>query len=102
MHKVYFDSLSFWPDELFSKKDTGKSLRAIEMFTPKPKPEVGRDSLRYRRPLIWIYMNKMSDVSSSLNSFKAFMRKLKADLEAFSFNKEVATVTMKSKDFNYF
>ena len=29
MHKVYFDSLSFWPDELFSKKVTGKSLRAI-------------------------------------------------------------------------
>ncbi|RMX47793.1 hypothetical protein pdam_00008534 [Pocillopora damicornis] len=35
----------------------------------------------------------MIDVSSSLNSFKAFIRKLKADLEAFSFNKEVATVT---------
>lgn len=72
------------------------------MFTPKPKPEVGRDSLRYRKPLIWIYMNKMIDVSSSLNSFKAFIRKLQADLEAFSFNKEVATVTVKSKDFNYF
>lgn len=70
------------------------------MFTPKPKPEVGRDSLRYRKPLIWIYMNKMIDVSSSLNSFKAFIRKLKADLEAFSFI--FISFTVKSKDFNYF
>ena len=47
-------------------------------------------------------MNKMFDVSSSLNGFKVSIRKSKADLEAFSFNKEVAIVTMKSKDFNYF
>jgi len=48
------------------------------------------------------YLNKIFDVSSSLNGFKASIRKSKADLEAFSFNKEVATVTMKSKAFNYF
>ena len=45
-------------------------------------------------------MNEMIDVSSSLNGFKASIRKSKSDLEAFSFNKEVAIVTMKSKDFN--
>ena len=45
-------------------------------------------------------MNKMIDVSSSLNSFKAFIRKLKADLEAFSFI--FISFTVKSKDFNYF
>ena len=44
----------------------------------------------------------MIDVSSSLNGFKASIEKSKADLKAFSFNKEVAIVTMKSKDFNYF
>ena len=47
-------------------------------------------------------MNKMIDLSSSLNGFKAPLGKWKDDLEAFSFNKEVAIVTMKSKDFNYF
>ena len=71
------------------------------MFIPRPKSEVGRNSLRYRGPLLWNYVNKMFDVSSSLNGFKASIRKSKADLEAFSFNKEVAIVTMKSKDFNY-
>ena len=35
MHKVYFDSLSFWPNELFSKRVSSKSLRAInQMFMP--------------------------------------------------------------------
>ena len=35
-----------------------------------------------------------------MHGFKASIRKSKSDLEAFSFNKEVAIVTMKSKDFN--
>ena len=47
-------------------------------------------------------MNNMIDVLSSLIGFKASIKKSKADLEAFYFNKEVAIVTMKSKDFNYF
>ena len=72
------------------------------MFIPRPKSEVGRKSLTYRGPLLWNYANKTIDVSSTLGIFKAFIRKLKADLEAFSFNKEAATVTMKSKDFIYF
>lgn len=72
------------------------------MFIFKFKFEVGRDFLRYRRFFIWIYMNKMSDVLSSLNSFKVFMRKLKVDLEVFFFNKEVVIVMVKFKNFNYF
>ena len=38
MLKVYFDSLSFWPNELFSKRISSKSLRAInQMFIPRPE-----------------------------------------------------------------
>ena len=47
-------------------------------------------------------MNKVIVVSSTLSVFKASIRKLKTDLEVFSFKKEAATVAMKSKDFNYF
>ena len=47
-------------------------------------------------------MKKLIDISSTLNVFEVSIRKSKADLEAFSFNKEAATVTMKSKDFNYY
>ena len=39
-------------------------------------------------------MNKMIDVSSSLNGFKASIRKSKADLEVLSFNKEIAIVCL--------
>ena len=80
-----------------------KSLRAKnQMLIPRPMSEVGRNSLKYTGPLLWNYVNKMIDVSSTLSVFKASIRKLKTDLEVFSFKKEAATVAMKSKDFNYF
>ena len=72
------------------QRESSKSLRAInQMFIPRPKSEVGRNSLRYREPLLWNYVNKMIDVSSSLSGFKTS-------------TKSKAIVTMKSKDFNYF
>ena len=37
--------------------------------------------------------------SDSVNSFKNSARTIKADLEAFSINKEESVNTMKSKDF---
>ena len=40
--------------------------------------------------------------SDSVNSFKNSARTIKADLEAFSINKEASDITMKSKDFIYF
>ena len=70
MHKVYFDSQSFWRDELCSKRVSSKSPRAINRY----KSEVGRNSLRYRGPLLWNYVNKMIDVSSTLRVFKASIR----------------------------
>lgn len=39
--------------------------------------------------------------SDSVNSFKNSARTIKADLEAFSINKEESVNTMKSKDFIY-
>ena len=40
--------------------------------------------------------------SDSVNSFKNSGRTIKADLEAFSVNKEASVIAMKSKDFIYF
>lgn len=53
-----------------------------------------RDLSKYRRPLLWNCVNKMIDISSSLNGFKASIRKSKADLEVPSFNKEIAIVCL--------
>ena len=44
--------------------------------------------------LLWNYVNKMIDVSSSLTGFKASIRKSKADLEVLSFDKEIAIVCL--------
>lgn len=103
MHKVYFNSLSFWPDELYLKKVSGKPLWAInQIFTPRPRSEVRRNSLRYRGPLIWNYINKMIDVLSSLNSFKASIRKSKADSEAFLSTKKLPLLRWNPKIFSIF
>ena len=44
--------------------------------------------LWYRGPVIWNFVNKTAQFPESLASFKNTIRKLHADLEAFSFNKE--------------
>jgi len=102
-HKVYFDSLSFSLGDLFSKKAPDRSLHAIKQMTiPRPKSEVGRNTLWYRGPVIWNFVNKIAKGLELLTSFKTTIRKLQADLEAFSFNKEAVVITKKPKDFSYF
>ena len=71
MHKIYFDSLSFSLGDLFLKNASGRSLRAVKhMIIPRPNSEVGRNTLRYRGPVIWNFINKIAKVPESLTSFK--------------------------------
>ena len=103
MHKVYFDSLSFPLGAFFSKNASGRSLRAVNhMIIPRPNSEVGRNTLRYRGPVIWNFVNKIAKVPESLASFKITIRKSHVELNAFSFNKEAVVITKKYKDFIYF
>ena len=59
------------------------------MFISRPKPEIRRNFLRYRRRLLCHYVNKTIDVSRSLNGIKASKRKSKADFEAFFLKKKL-------------
>ena len=103
MHKVYFDSLSFPFGDLFSKNASGRSLRAVKhLIIPRPNSEVGRNTLRYKGPVIWNFVTKISKVPESLASFKNTIRKSHVGLNAFSFNKEAVVITKKCKDFIYF
>ena len=58
--------------------------------------------LKVQRASLMEICEQIIDVSNVWNGFKPSIRKSKADLEAFCFNKEVAMVTMKSKGFNFF
>ena len=49
--------------------------------------------------LLYGILKKNYQYSDSVNSFKNSARTIKADLEAFSINKEESVNTMKSKDF---
>ena len=52
---------------------------------------------------MWNFSNKIINVPESANiSSKNSMKKIKADLEAISFNKEASINTMNLKDFIYF
>ena len=51
---------------------------------------------------MWNFSNKIINVPESANSSKNSLKKIKADLEAISFNKEASIHTMNLKDFIYF
>jgi len=48
------------------------------------------------------FKQNLNQYSDSVSSFKNSARTIKADLEAFSINKEASVITTKSKDFIYF
>ena len=45
------------------------------------------------------FKQNLNQYSDSVSSFKNSARTIKADLEAFSINKDASVTTMKSKDF---
>ena len=58
--------------------------------------------LWHRGPVIWNFFNKTAQFPESLASFKNTIRKLHADLEAFSFNKETVDNYQEINDFIIF
>ena len=87
--KVYFDSLSFLPDDLFSKKVSSRSLCAVsQMVIPRPRSKLSRHSLLYRRPVVWNFLNKTSNVPDNVNRFKISMKKSKLTWRPFRSRKK--------------
>ena len=103
MHKVYYETTTQSICELFSKRVTSRSSRAPNQFNIiRFKSETGRNTLQYRGPVIWNFVNRLVKVPDNSYSFKQILRKYVKIIDNFSFGKGATVVANKKDDFIYF
>ena len=103
MHKVYYETTSQSICELFSKRVTSRSSRVPNQFNIiRFKSETGRNTLQYRGPVIWNFVNRLVEVPDNSYSFKQILRKHVKIIDNFSFDKGATVVANKKDDFIYF
>ena len=89
--------------ELFSKRVTSRSSRAPNQLNIiRFKSETGRNTLQYRGPVIWNFVNRLVKVPDNSYSFKQILRKHVKIIDNFSFGKGATVVANKKDDFIYF
>jgi len=64
--------------------------------------DTGRNTLEYRGPVIWNFLNRSVRVPENFYSYKQILKKHAKDTAAFSFSKETTLITAKKDDFIYF
>ena len=103
MHKVYYETTTQSICELFSKRVTSRSSRVPNQFNIiRFKSEIGRNTLQYRGPVIWNFVNRLVKVPDNSYSFKQILRKHVKIIDNFSFDKGATVVANKKDDFIYF
>ena len=102
LHKVFYGTTTQLICELFSKRVSSRSSRVPNQFNIiRFRSETGRNSLRYRGPVIWNFVNRLVKVPESLYSFKQISRKYVKIIDNFSFDKGATVVTNKKDHFIY-
>ena len=103
MHKAYFETSCQSICELFSKRKISRSTRIQNQFDIiRFNSDTGRNTLQYRGPVIWNFLNRLVTVPESFFSFKQILRKHSRDINSFSFNKGVSLIATRKDDFIYF
>ena len=103
MHKVYFETSCQSICNLFSKRKISRLSRIQNQFDIITfNSDTGRNTLQYRGPVIWNFLNRLLTVPERFRSFKQILRKHSRDINTFSFNKGVSLIAMKKDDFVYF
>ena len=105
MYQVFHNSL---PDQLTAlfeirNTDNNYNLRCINDFPHvRYNSNLGRNSVRYRGPIVWNLIPKAIKDASSLQLFKQKLRQASRILEQIQFEKEACQITSKQTDFLYF
>lgn len=105
IHKVYFETSCQSVCELLSKKTTSRTTRFPNQFNIiRFKSDTGRNTLQYRGPVIWNFLNRLPvvKVSENFNSCKQMLKKHTRDIAGFSFSKEAKLIISKKDYFIYF
>ena len=103
MHKVYFETSCQSICNLFFLRKISRSSRTQNKFDIiRFNSDTGRNTLQYRGPVIWNFLNRLVTVPERFCSFKRILRKYSRDINTFSFNKGVSLIAAKKEGFVYF
>eukprot|EP00794_Sanderia_malayensis_P001795 gene1795-2001_t len=107
MFQVNNNSLPQQLTNLFLKQnDTANNrhnLRKKKDFVHiRPNNEYGRNSLRYRGPIVWNALPVDIRKAVTRENFKAKLRRISNTIESIQFEKETVVLTYKNQDFIYF
>ena len=104
MRKVYFETSCQSICNLFSKRKISRSSRIQNQFDIiRFNSDTGRNTLQYRGPVIWNFLNRLVTVPERFFSFKHILRKHSRDINTFSLNKGASLIiATKKDDFVYF
>ena len=79
------------PDVLASlftlKSGSRPSRRGSQFVIPRVKYEIGKQSIQYRGPTIWTFLNRLININESISKdkFKKILRRFSKDINNFSF-----------------
>ena len=100
MYDIYNERV---PNELqgeFKKNLFGRGQEKLTMEIPRPRTEIGRNSVKYRGPLIWNLLTTETRACKTKDTFKTKLKECK--LDKISFQREAAIGTNKKKDDMYY
>ena len=73
---VYFETSNQSACKLFSKNATSRSSRFPNQFNIiRFKSDTGRNTLQYRGPVIWNFLNRLVKVPENIYSYKQIFKK---------------------------
>jgi len=104
-YQVFHNSLPDQLTALFEVRNTDNNynLRRINDFSNvRYNSNLGRNSVRYKGPIVWNLIPKAIKDASSLQLFKQNLRQASRILEQIQFEKEACQTTSKQTDFLYF
>ena len=101
MHRIYYESCPRVISEKFTKK-SGRLRNPLQFEIPRYRKEIGRNSLRYRGPVIWDAMNTDLKQDKNLNTFRSNIKRFKNKVNQMTFSKEVCIINNKHRDYKYY
>ena len=100
MHDIYNDRVPVELKGTFKKNPSTRGKEKLTMEIPRPRTEIGRNSVTYRGPLIWNLLTMETRACNTKDTFKAKLKTCK--LDKIDFQKEAAIGTNKKKDYIYY
>ena len=93
------------PDDLASlftlKSGSRPSRRGSQFVIPRVKYETGKQSIQYRGPTIWTFLNRLININETISKdkFKQILRRFSKDINNFSFRAPM--IANKHNDYVY-